>query len=188
MRSQSRGAKLHFPPGAVKLVGIACIAPRICGTLGPLQINSGAAQPLALGSPPASRRSAMVGGLGGRSDAHIAFSCTVVSKSQPGVPFKMLWSRSPACGGPPKALLQQRGDLSSPSRCRQRLSHERSNGSSCRNTLPPPEVLAIRVLHPFVHSASIEEVCHVLVDLNSPSTARVGNGGCPGPRPSEHSS
>src|SRR3989440_10564147 len=48
---------------------------------------------------------------------------------------------------------------SSPSRWRQRVSDERSNGSSCRNTASPAEVLEIRVLHPFGRTAPRRRGC-----------------------------
>src|SRR5262245_21011536 len=51
---------------------------------------------------------------------------------------------------------------SSPSRWRQRVSHERSNGSSCRNTTSPQKLLEIRILPPSIAQRLVGEVVHML--------------------------
>src|ERR1700737_4819852 len=70
---------------------------------------------------------------------------------------------------------------SSPSRWRQRVSDERSNGSSCRNTTSPQKYWKYGFSTHLSHSASSERLCMCL-RMNSPATSRVGSGGCPGPR------
>src|SRR2546423_5314950 len=69
---------------------------------------------------------------------------------------------------------------SSPSRWRQRVSDERSNGSSCRNTTSPQKYWKYGFSTHHSHSASSERLC-ICLRMNSPATSRVGNGGCPGP-------
>src|SRR5262249_54169294 len=69
---------------------------------------------------------------------------------------------------------------SSPSRWRQRVSDERSNGSSCRNTTSPQKYWKYGFSTHRSHSASSERLC-ICLRMNSPATSRVGNGGCPGP-------
>src|SRR6202011_2239606 len=70
---------------------------------------------------------------------------------------------------------------SSPRRWRQRVSDERSNGSSCRNTTSPQKYWKYGFSTHLSHSASSERLCMCL-RMNSPATSRVGSGGCPGPR------
>src|SRR5262245_20045717 len=69
---------------------------------------------------------------------------------------------------------------SSPSRWRQRVSDERSNGSSCWNTTSPQKYWKYGFSTHRSHSASSERLCMCL-RINSPATSRVGNGGCPAP-------
>src|SRR6202011_4731460 len=69
-----------------------------------------------------------------------------------------------------------------PSRWRQRVSDERSNGSSCRNTTSPQKYWKYGFSTHLSHSASSERLCMCL-RMNSPATSRVGSGGSPGPTP-----
>ena len=67
---------------------------------------------------------------------------------------------------------------SSPSRWRQRVSDERSNGSSCRNTTSPQKYWKYGFSTNRSHSASSDRLCMCL-RMNSPATSRVGSGGRP---------
>src|SRR6202453_4008061 len=67
-----------------------------------------------------------------------------------------------------------------PSRWRQRVSDERSKGTSCWNTVSPQKYWKYGFSTHRSHSASSDRLCMCL-RMSSPATSRVGNGGCPGP-------
>src|SRR5262245_61101926 len=107
----------------------------------------------------------------------IAFSCTVVSIA---TRSRSLVSIAPVRWATERLSCNSAAICSSPSRWRQRVSDERSNGSSCRNTTSPQKYWKYGFSTHRSHSASSERLC-ICLRMNSPATSRVGNGGCPGP-------
>src|SRR5262249_54448080 len=107
----------------------------------------------------------------------IAFSCTVVSIA---TRSRSLVSIAPVRWATERLSCNSATICSSPSRWRQRVSDERSNGSSCRNTTSPQKYWKYGFSTHRSHSASSERLC-ICLRMNSPATSRVGNGGCPGP-------
>src|ERR1700756_1664272 len=107
----------------------------------------------------------------------IAFSCTVVSIA---TRSRSLVSIAPVRWATERLSCNSATICSSPSRWRQRVSDERSNGSSCRNTTSPQKYWKYGFSTHRSHSASSERLC-ICLRMNSPAPSRVGNGGCPGP-------
>src|SRR5262249_23129154 len=107
----------------------------------------------------------------------IAFSCTVVSIA---TRSRSLVSIAPVRWATERLSCNSATICSSPSRWRQRVSDERSNGSSCRNTTSPQKYWNSGFSPDRSHSASSERLC-IGLRRNSPATSRVSNGGCPGP-------
>src|SRR5262245_43347133 len=107
----------------------------------------------------------------------IAFSWTVVSIA---TRSRSLVSIAPVRWATERLSCNSATICSSPSRWRQRVSDERSNGSSCRNTTSPQKYWKYGFSTHRSHSASSERLC-ICLRMNSPATSRVGNGGCPGP-------
>src|SRR5262249_26188443 len=107
----------------------------------------------------------------------IAFSWTVVSIA---TRSRSLVSIAPVRCATERLSCNSATICSSPSRWRQRVSDERSNGSSCRNTTSPQKYWKYGFSPHCPHSASWERLC-ICLRMNSPATSRVGNGGCPGP-------
>src|SRR5258707_3275159 len=106
-----------------------------------------------------------------------AFSCTVVSTTTRS--RSLVWIAPLRCATE-RLSCNSAAICSSPSRWRQRVSDERSNGSSCRNTTSPQKYWKYGFSTHRSHSASSERLCMCL-RMNSPATSRVGSGGCPRP-------
>src|SRR5262249_16006081 len=109
----------------------------------------------------------------------IAFSCTVVSIA---TRSRSLVSIASVRWATERLSCNSAAICSSPSRWRQRVSDERSNGSSCRNTTSPQKYWKYGFSTHCSHSASSERLC-ICLRMNSPATSRVGNGGSPPPTP-----
>src|SRR5438094_5650722 len=121
--AKPRAQKLQFPPGAVELVGMRVAPHHDGGTLGQAQIALAQLNALALGQLHQLLDRAMgEPGVGRMRNRLLLYSGIYRN------PFKIFGLDRPGAVGHRKALLQQRA---SPSRWRQRVSDERSNGSSC---------------------------------------------------------
>ena len=84
-------------------------------------------------------------------------------------PFEIFGVDRPGAVGHGEALLQQRDDLLLTQPWRQRMSDERSNGRSCRNTTSPQKYWKYGFSTHRSHRASSERLC-IYLRMNSPAT------------------
>src|SRR6516225_5713467 len=173
--AKPRAQKLQFSPRAFELVGMRVAPHHDGGTLGQAQIALAQLNALALGQ----LHQLLVARWVSQASVGcaIALSWTVVSIA---TRSRSLVSIAPVRWATERLSCNSAEICSSPSRWRQRVSDERSNGNSCRNTTSPQKYWKYGFSTHRSHSASSERLC-ICLRMNSPATSRVGNGGCPGP-------
>src|SRR2546421_3002372 len=173
--AKPRAQKLQFPPGAFELVGMRVAPHHDGGPLGHPQIALAQLNALALGAlHQLLDRAVGKPGIGRMCDRLLLYGGTTATRSRSSVAIAPLRCATERLSCNSAAV------CSSPSRWGQRVSDERSNGSSCRSTASPQKYWKYGFSTHRSHSASSERLCMCL-RINSPATSRVGNGGCPGP-------
>src|SRR5262249_1304645 len=150
--AKPRAQKLQFPPRAFELVGMRVAPHHDGGALGQAQIALAQLNALALG-----QLHQLLDGVSRASvGCAIAFSCTVVSIA---TRSRSLVSIAPVRWATERLSCNSAAICSSPSRWRQRVSDERSNGSSCRNTTSPQKYWKYGFSTHRSHSALSERLC-----------------------------